>query len=388
MGRTLKINPGYINVLFALRTDKYRRRPTADQYLSYFVAQGWKIRSLALLSPTSNDEHLYSRFGAPVYYLPDSREMEISRMVGQIRNHFAWAQTVVFRSVRPALPAWWSERAEPIAKAERKSERWMREMANDRTPIPEEVSVDVLFLHDHTCCVCHEHGLSVQIHHIDDDPSNNAPENLAVLCLQDHDRTQLAGGFGRRLQATEVRRYRNDWLERVKIRREQADKIASERMARGQPAAQTTATWSRPPQAMLNAYIEHLPELLRAAYAKARPQWDTGVTAEMRRATSEVIARSRGRWSICSFVRIAQTCFCRNAGLAPVSFPLFHGIRLGTGSSELALSCMVVLLGYRGGRACLAVPRGAEIVSLSGNRWGNRPAGVSIAGDFGCCASG
>ena len=39
-------------------------------------------------------------------------------------------------------------------------------------------------------------------------------------------------------------------------------------------------------------------------------------------------ARSRVRCSICSLVRIAQTCFCRNGGLAPVSFPLFQGTRL------------------------------------------------------------
>jgi hypothetical protein len=55
------------------------------------------------------------------------------------------------------------------------------------------------------------------------------------------------------------------------------------------PLVQTAAKWKRPPQAMLNAYIEHLPELLKAAFARARPRWDTGVTAEMRSATSEVI---------------------------------------------------------------------------------------------------
>src|SRR5471030_2075369 len=79
-------------------------------------------------------------------------------------------------------------------------------------------------------------------------------------------------------------------------------------------------------------------------------------------------ARSRVRCSIWSLVRIAQTCFCRNGGLAPVSFPLFQGIRLGADSSELALSCMVVLLGYRGGRACLAHPGGAEIESAIGEK--------------------
>src|SRR5664279_4924458 len=67
------------------------------------------------------------------------------------------------------------------------------------------------------------------------------------------------------------------------------------------------------------------------------------------------MARSRVRLSIWSLVRIAQTCFCRNGGLAPVSFPLFQGIHLGAGSSELALSCMVALLVYGGGLACLGM---------------------------------
>jgi hypothetical protein len=81
------------------------------------------------------------------------------------------------------------------------------------------------------------------------------------------------------------------------------------------------------------------------------------------------IARSRVRCSIWSLVRIAQTCFCRSGGLAPVSFPLFQGIRFGVGSSELALPCMAVLLGYKGGRACLA-RTGAEIVSAFGGEAG------------------
>src|SRR5665213_3074346 len=64
-------------------------------------------------------------------------------------------------------------------------------------------------------------------------------------------------------------------------------------------------------------------------------------------------AKSRDRCSICSLVRIAQTCFCRNGGLASVSFPLFQGVRLTVGGSELASYSMVALLGYRGGPACL-----------------------------------
>src|ERR1017187_6752957 len=46
-------------------------------------------------------------------------------------------------------------------------------------------------------------------------------------------------------------------------------------------------------------------------------------------------------------------------------FHLFQSIRLGAGSSELALSCMAALLDYRGGPACLE-RRKAEILSAFG----------------------
>src|SRR5579859_2744147 len=45
------------------------------------------------------------------------------------------------------------------------------------------------------------------------------------------------------------------------------------------------------------------------------------------------MARSRARPSIWSFVRIDQTCLGRRGGFAPVSFPLFHGTRMGAGGA-------------------------------------------------------
>src|SRR5213596_2736930 len=56
------------------------------------------------------------------------------------------------------------------------------------------------------------------------------------------------------------------------------------------------------------------------------------------------MARSRVRPSIWSFVRIDQTCLGRSGGFAPVSFPLFHGTRLGVGAA-FTWSCMLILLG-------------------------------------------
>ena len=89
----------------------------------------------------------------------------------------------------------------------------------ERIPIPPELSARVLFESDRTCCVCCK-KMPVQIHHIDDDPSNNDIENLAVLCLLCHNETQLRGGFDRKLNAGQVRLYRADWLRRVRIYRQ------------------------------------------------------------------------------------------------------------------------------------------------------------------------
>jgi len=142
-----------------------------------------------------------------------------------------------------------------------------------RTPIPEDVAAQVLYQHDHTCCVCNEPGMAVQIHHIDENPSNHDIGNLAVLCLQDHEATQARGGFGRKLRASEVTIYRDEWLRRVKERREQADKIIVERLAgmRSQTANTGNAVeWTSPPIELLSAYIHALPDILRHTYAESR----------------------------------------------------------------------------------------------------------------------
>lgn len=94
-------------------------------------------------------------------------------------------------------------------------------MKKKRIPIPKDLAADVLFAADRTCCVCRENGKAIQIHHIDGDPSNNTPENLVVLCLEHHNQTQITGGFGRKLDAPLVARYRDEWLKDVKGRRTQ-----------------------------------------------------------------------------------------------------------------------------------------------------------------------
>ena len=38
------------------------------------------------------------------------------------------------------------------------------------------------------CCVCKKHNVGLHFHHIDGDSSNTVAKNLAVLCVEDHDR--------------------------------------------------------------------------------------------------------------------------------------------------------------------------------------------------------
>jgi hypothetical protein len=88
-----------------------------------------------------------------------------------------------------------------------------------RVEIPPDTAAEVLFLADRTCCVCRQRGKPVQIHHIDGDSSNSVGDNLAVLCFDCHRETQIRGGFDRKLDAAQVRLYKEDWNNRVEQKR-------------------------------------------------------------------------------------------------------------------------------------------------------------------------
>jgi len=92
-------------------------------------------------------------------------------------------------------------------------------MAKKRTPIPNDVAARALFEHDRTCCVCRQRGKPVQIHHLDEDPSNHNIHNLAILCLDCHRDTQIRGGFDRKLDSEQVRLYSDDWKRLVSKQR-------------------------------------------------------------------------------------------------------------------------------------------------------------------------
>src|SRR5688500_6318127 len=83
------------------------------------------------------------------------------------------------------------------------------------------VEARVQFSSDRTCCVCRRPGKPTQIHHIDDNHENNEIDNLAVLCLECHNDTQIKGGIFRKLDAEQVILYRDDWIKIVARHRAQ-----------------------------------------------------------------------------------------------------------------------------------------------------------------------
>ena len=105
---------------------------------------------------------------------------------------------------------------------------------NGRIEIPQNVAAELLFLADRTCCVCRQRLRPVQIHHIDDDPTNNIIENLAVLCFDCHRETQIRGGFDRKLDAAQIQLYKVDWNRRVEAQRSTATLPAAPPLANGE----------------------------------------------------------------------------------------------------------------------------------------------------------
>jgi len=122
--------------------------------------------------------------------------------------------------------------------------------------IPPDVAAKIQFLSNRTCCVCRREGKPVQIHHIDSNPSNNNIENLAVLCLECHMQTQISGGFYRKLDANQVKLYRDDWLNIVASRRARK-KLAWPTLA--EPLKPAQMYWDNRPGAAVSQRVREKP---------------------------------------------------------------------------------------------------------------------------------
>lgn len=168
-------------------------------------------------------------------------------------------------------------------------------MNKNRVGIPSDLSADVMFASDRTCCVCRERGKTLQLHHIDENSSNNIFENLSVLCLECHNDTQVKGGFGRKLNSSLVIKYRNEWLDRVNQRRNLADEMAVKRQV-GETSLDHSTLILKHTQLLDSPldYIQSLPGYRLALLREAQPKWDTGTTLTMVQASYDYIDALNG----------------------------------------------------------------------------------------------
>jgi hypothetical protein len=65
------------------------------------------------------------------------------------------------------------------------------------------------------CCVCKERGIGTHFHHIDENPSNNSSDNIAVLCVKDHDFHHRPKKYPvlnhLELSANEIIKFKKEW---------------------------------------------------------------------------------------------------------------------------------------------------------------------------------
>lgn len=78
-----------------------------------------------------------------------------------------------------------------------------------RRNISQSLRSELLIANKHSCCICGR--VNVQIHHINSDPSDNRWSNLAVLCLEHHDKATAPKGLTVSLKPDEILIYKEKW---------------------------------------------------------------------------------------------------------------------------------------------------------------------------------
>jgi hypothetical protein len=90
--------------------------------------------------------------------------------------------------------------------------------AGDRSEIPSENVIRVLVANRFTCCVCHDVTKGIIVHHIHEwaDSHNHSPDNLAVVCLDHHDKAHSKSTISRNLDQRTLKEFKNSWEGKVR----------------------------------------------------------------------------------------------------------------------------------------------------------------------------
>ena len=90
-------------------------------------------------------------------------------------------------------------------------------MAKVRVPIPEQLRLEIIEKCNNRCCVCQTPF--VQIHHIDEDPSNNTFDNLVALCPNCHSQAPSRSHMTVNLTEGRLKQLRDRWYAYCEARR-------------------------------------------------------------------------------------------------------------------------------------------------------------------------
>lgn len=84
-----------------------------------------------------------------------------------------------------------------------------------RVPVSSKMERRLFEKNAYSCCVCKRTGIGLNLHHIDGDNSNTTDENLAVLCVNEHDAHHRPSKYPSLnhldLSADSLRSYKKEW---------------------------------------------------------------------------------------------------------------------------------------------------------------------------------
>lgn len=75
-------------------------------------------------------------------------------------------------------------------------------MGTKRRALPEVQKNRLYEKNGNSCCICKSTNIGLNLHHIDQDPSNNNDDNIAVLCVQEHDLHHRPSRYNKHLDLT------------------------------------------------------------------------------------------------------------------------------------------------------------------------------------------
>ncbi|NOW82955.1 hypothetical protein B0H39_000836 [Clostridium beijerinckii] len=85
----------------------------------------------------------------------------------------------------------------------------------ERKPIGPRQKKRLLEKNAYVCCVCKSKGIGLNFHHLDEDPSNNSDDNIAVLCVKEHDNHHRPNAYSNvkhlDLSTEEIRKKKESW---------------------------------------------------------------------------------------------------------------------------------------------------------------------------------